>query len=103
MIDRQQALPAPAHPALRGEQLFRRGFVSDRGLARHVAQRVDRLRRVGAPADQAAALLGTRAARVRVQLFHLRAPECDDGGTPVDQDADTLSRPAAGLRPPVSY
>ena len=55
MIDGQQLLAAIAHGALRGKQIFGRGFVGDKRIGGDIEQRINRPAASITAADQAAA------------------------------------------------
>ncbi len=64
MINSQQLLAAISHRALRGKQIFGRGFVSDVRIGRDIPQRIDGPGSSIIAADQAAAFARRLPSRV---------------------------------------
>ena len=81
MINSQQTLAAPPHCALPPEELFRRGFISDQRIGSDVAQAIDTLSNsIGGAADEAAAFVGIRFARMREEFLGVRLRESNHRG-----------------------
>ena len=81
MINGQQKLAALAHCALGLEEILGRGFISYQRISSHVTQAIDSLSKaVCGAADEAAAFVGTRFARMREEFVSLRLCERNHPG-----------------------
>ena len=73
VVDRQQLFTALAHGPLGGEQIFRRGFISDQRIGRDVSQAIECSGfAVVRPADQAAAFSRSSFTRMRDYLVKVK-------------------------------
>src|SRR5437764_14765126 len=77
MINRQQLFTAISHGALRGKQIFGRGFVSDERIGGDVSKRVDGSGSSIIAADQAAAFARRFASRVVDHITEMRLGDCE--------------------------
>ena len=85
MVNRQQLLTAIAHRALRGKQIFGRGFVSDERIGGDISQLIDGPSSSIIAADQAAAFVRgsvTRMAKDFVEVGWLERNDHDLRGIP---------------------
>ncbi len=77
MVNCQQLLAAIAHGALRGEQIFGRGFVCDERIGGDISQRINRLSASITAANQAAAFMRRFPPRVLYHFTEMRLRECE--------------------------
>src|SRR5438876_477855 len=77
MVDRQQLLAAISHRALRGKQIFGRGFVSDERIGRDIPQWIDGPGSSIIAANQAAAFARRLPSRVVEHFTEMRLRECE--------------------------
>src|SRR5437016_12977016 len=77
MVNRQQLLAAISHRALRGKQIFGRGFVSDERIGRDIPQRIDGPGSSIIAADQAAAFARRLQSRVVDHFTEMQLRECE--------------------------
>src|SRR5437879_940153 len=77
MVNRQQLLAMITHRALRGKQIFGRGFVSDERIGGDVPERIDGSGSSIIAADQAAAFARRFPSRVVDHVTEMRLRECE--------------------------